>query len=206
MQSIIIADAHNLCREALCNYIRHAGNEYDIDAVDNYEGLIATLDTRRTDLLLVDTDLPGWHANSISELCARSQDGFKVGLIIPLLLTETVWDAKVSGVFPKSLSCKAFLGGIAEILEGKKFFPPLEANKHAFELAGRQKPPQDYNLTAREKQVLSHLVKGASNKDIARALDLQVVTVKLHVRGICRKMKASNRTKAALLAKENGWG
>ncbi len=41
---------------------------------------------------------------------------------------------------------------------------------------------------------------------IARALDLQVVTIKLHVREICRKMRVTNRTQAALTAKENGWG
>ena len=48
------------------------------------------------------------------------------------------------------------------------------------------------------------LVEGASNKEIARELDLQVVTVKLHVRGICRKLNAKNRTQAALRAQELG--
>lgn len=206
MQSILIADAHNLCREALCDYIRHADNKYDIGSVGDYGDLVTSLETRRPDLILVNTELPGWKPESVTELCARVPEGLKVGLIIPLMHTEAVWDSKVSGVFPKSLSCKAFLGGIGDILEGKTFFPPLKDNGQAFELAGAQRPPQDYNLTTREKQVLGHLVKGASNKDIARALDLQVVTVKLHVRGICRKMKASNRTQAALLAKENGWG
>ncbi|MDH5723810.1 MAG: LuxR C-terminal-related transcriptional regulator, partial [Alphaproteobacteria bacterium] len=62
----------------------------------------------------------------------------------------------------------------------------------------------DFSLTPRETDVLHYLVDGASNKDIARALDLQVVTVKLHVRGICRKLDAKNRTQAALKAQELG--
>ena len=63
---------------------------------------------------------------------------------------------------------------------------------------------RNVNLTPRETEVLSHLAYGASNKEIARELDLQVVTVKLHVRGICRKLDAKNRTQAALRARELG--
>ena len=64
--------------------------------------------------------------------------------------------------------------------------------------------PQDFNLTIREKEVLGYLVKGASNKDIARALGLQVVTVKLHVRKILAKLKLSSRVEAAVFAVEHG--
>ena len=70
-----------------------------------------------------------------------------------------------------------------------------------------QKPIEDenrFNLTAREKDVLEHLALGEANKEIANALGLQVVTVKLHVRGICRKLDAKNRTQAALIAQEHG--
>ena len=127
--------------------------------------------------------------------------------IVPVMHEAAEWGVQVKGVFPKSLSCKAFMGGIDEILAGKTFFPPIKDVASILQDAsGIKRGPQDFSLTTREIEVLSHLVKGASYKDIARALDLQVVTVKLHVRGICRKMKASNRTQAALIAKETGWG
>lgn len=64
--------------------------------------------------------------------------------------------------------------------------------------------PAFKDLTKREKEVLEFLKRGASNKEIARALDIEVVTVKLHVRGICKKLGADNRTQAALLAQK--WG
>ena len=53
-------------------------------------------------------------------------------------------------------------------------------------------------LTPRELEVAAMLVKGASNKEIARALDLQEVTVKLHVRNLCRKLETKNRTQIAV--------
>ena len=65
------------------------------------------------------------------------------------------------------------------------------------------KDTESFDLTPRECDVLSYLVSGASNKEIANALGLQVVTIKLHVRGICRKLDAQNRTQAALIAKEH---
>ncbi len=51
-------------------------------------------------------------------------------------------------------------------------------------------------LTPREMDVLEQLIEGKSNKEIAAVLDLQVVTVKLHMKGILRKLGAANRTHA----------
>ena len=59
-------------------------------------------------------------------------------------------------------------------------------------------------LTERELQVLKGLTQGKSNKEIARDLDLQEPTVKLHMKTLYRKLGASNRTQAALIAKESG--
>jgi len=58
-------------------------------------------------------------------------------------------------------------------------------------------------LTPREGDVLAMLKKGDTNKEIADALGLQVVTIKLHVRGIMRKFNAKNRTHAVVMALAN---
>lgn len=54
-------------------------------------------------------------------------------------------------------------------------------------------------LTRREQDVLLFLAKGLSNKEIGEALGIKVVTVKMHLRSICRKLNAKNRTQAALM-------
>jgi DNA-binding NarL/FixJ family response regulator len=59
-------------------------------------------------------------------------------------------------------------------------------------------------LTPRELDVLRRLCRGMANKEIARDLDLQEVTVKLHVKTLYRKIDARNRTHAAMIAKEAG--
>ncbi|WP_245515555.1 helix-turn-helix transcriptional regulator [Rhizobium deserti] len=55
-------------------------------------------------------------------------------------------------------------------------------------------------LTQRQTEVLDRLRFGRSNKHIARELNMQEATVKVHVRQIMRKLGAANRTQAALLA------
>ncbi|MCA3543812.1 MAG: response regulator transcription factor, partial [Rhodobacter sp.] len=59
-------------------------------------------------------------------------------------------------------------------------------------------------LTPRELDVLRRLCRGMANKEIARDLDLQEVTVKLHVKTLYRKINARNRTHAAMIAREAG--
>ncbi|UMA64583.1 response regulator transcription factor [Roseivivax marinus] len=60
----------------------------------------------------------------------------------------------------------------------------------------------DHDLTPRQYDVLAALAEGASNKEIARTLDLSEATVKSHIRQVMRKLKAQNRTQAALLARD----
>jgi two-component system nitrate/nitrite response regulator NarL len=59
------------------------------------------------------------------------------------------------------------------------------------------------SLTAREREILSHLARGLSNKAIARALDISHDTVKLHVRHILAKLNLTSRVEAAIFAVEH---
>lgn len=102
----------------------------------------------------------------------------------------------LSGCFRKTMSGRLFLEGVNTLLEGRNFFP---ADEHP---SPRSPFRPGEELTPREREVLSALAHGLSNKEIAYDLNIQVVTVKLHVRGICRKLGVSNRTQAALKAQE----
>lgn len=56
------------------------------------------------------------------------------------------------------------------------------------------------HLSRRERDVVDYLINGAPNQDIADGLGIRLPTVKLHIRKICDKLKANNRTQAALIA------
>jgi DNA-binding NarL/FixJ family response regulator len=56
------------------------------------------------------------------------------------------------------------------------------------------------HLTPREKQILSILVQGRSNKEIGNKLDLSEKTIKHHLTNILQKLRVRNRVEAALMA------
>lgn len=99
------------------------------------------------------------------------------------------------GFIPKTLSLNAFKSVLNFIISGQVFIP---ANLHS--------PPfgrghHDVKiLTAREMSVLGNMSLGLSNKEIAEGLGIQLSTVKMRVRSICRKLGATNRTQAVVNA------
>jgi Response regulator containing a CheY-like receiver domain and an HTH DNA-binding domain len=59
-------------------------------------------------------------------------------------------------------------------------------------------------LSSREREILRCIIDGASNKSIARKIDMNVATVKSHVKALLRKIRAENRTQAAIWGMNNG--
>ncbi|HEY9163358.1 MAG TPA: response regulator transcription factor, partial [Magnetovibrio sp.] len=65
--------------------------------------------------------------------------------------------------------------------------------------------PKFATLTQREGEILRLLVDGLTNKQIAIELDLQEITVKIHVRNVYRKIGSQNRAQAVKITLESGW-
>ena len=63
----------------------------------------------------------------------------------------------------------------------------------------------DQPPSPREKEILRYLLSGHSNKMIARGLGITEATVKVHLKGLLRKIRAANRTQAAIWAMNNGY-
>jgi len=109
---------------------------------------------------------------------------------------------------PATLSLEIVKQALTFILGGGTYFPreALLAGSSSgvsrSSCARRQSTPAN-GLTSRQHEVLERLRFGKSNKHIARELNMQEATVKVHVRQIMRKLGAANRTQAALLAQSD---
>ena len=79
--------------------------------------------------------------------------------------------------------------------------PGDESNKAILVTTEDALAPQ---LSSREESVLRCLIKGDSNKRIARKMDIAEATVKVHVKAILRKIRVQNRTQAAIWGMNNG--
>jgi DNA-binding NarL/FixJ family response regulator len=110
------------------------------------------------------------------------------------------------GYIPTSLSSELALAAIRLVLAGGIFVPDtVIAHCALVEGLTRDAPaitPETDALLAvtnRERQVLHLLRQGKPNKIIAFELEISESTVKVHVRNIMRKLRATNRTQVALL-------
>lgn len=129
------------------------------------------------------------------------------------------FQAGARGFIPSSIEPPVALQALTFILGGGSFYPPAailqglqqgtrecgdaETAGDAIEIGDRA-PWRVGGLTPRQQEVLGYLRQGKSNKVIARELNMQESTVKVHVRHIMRKLGAANRTQAALCAIRNG--
>jgi len=118
--------------------------------------------------------------------------------------------AGADGYLLKDMSPEALAQSLRLVLLGEKVFPtnlaPLLVNG-SFDLALAMKPATPPpGLSEREVQILTCLVNGFSNKIIAKHLELTEGTVKIHLKGLLRKLNARNRTQAAVWALNTGIG
>lgn len=120
----------------------------------------------------------------------------------------------VRGYITTSLDPDLVMGALKLVQAGGTFVPP-DTMKWVVSRASVGEPAGDRDdsdnehdhpvvdrLTSREAAVMREMAKGISNKVIARALGIQESTVKVHVRQVMKKLKASNRTQVALLARQ----
>lgn len=110
----------------------------------------------------------------------------------------------------KDISLEALLHSLKLAMLGQKVMPTDLAAALINGAAGVQpvdgKPIESYGLSDRELEILRCLVSGDANKVIANRLDITEATVKVHMKSLLRKIKAGNRTQAAIWALNHGMG
>ena len=108
-------------------------------------------------------------------------------------------EAGVAAYLVKSTSHEALVKTLDLVMLGETIFP-VTVFTQLRETATAPNPGNARGLTERETAILECLTEGASNKVIARKLDIAEATVKVHVKTILRKLQAKNRTQAAMWA------
>jgi DNA-binding NarL/FixJ family response regulator len=111
-------------------------------------------------------------------------------------------EAGMAGYVSREGSLDDLLATMESVSRGESLCSPRIAAallRRVAALAGEHRRPEPAPLTAREQQVLALVEQGLSNKQIARALTIQVPTVKNHVHTILEKLQVSRRGEAAAL-------
>jgi DNA-binding NarL/FixJ family response regulator len=207
---ILLADDHVLVRDALKSYIERLADDAAVIVASSFPEAFALAERDTAlDLVILDLRMPGMNGLEGLTRMRGLRPSTPVVIISGLARPQDITDAMAAGAagfFPKTLNGAALVSAVRLVLAGERFVPSTDHAGNGVDGAARVEDEATSSLTTRERQVLDLLTKGMSNKEIARQLELQEVTIKLHVRGICRKLGAKNRTQAALRAVAIGAG
>lgn len=200
---ILIADDHQLVRDAIAGFLRQEpGFTVDI-AADFGEALAIARQAGDLDVILLDWMMPGMDGLKGLAAMRAARPGTPVAILsgtAPRSVADAALAEGAAGFLPKTMSTRTLVAAVRFMAAGEVYAPMsmmTEREPQSATLAGAQ-------LSERETEVLRYLCEGLANKEIARRIDLQEVTVKLHVKTLYRKIGARNRTHAAMLAKEAG--
>lgn len=195
----LVADDHDLVREAIGSFIEAEGAVEVFLAADLNEALVAIDDQGGFDLVLLDYNMPGMNGLEGLGKAISHNDGKPVAILSGSASRSTAEEAiraGAAGFVPKTLGSKSMVMAAKFMAQGEIFAPFNFMQKTG------QSEEVKTGLTQREQQVLRGIAGGKSNKEIARDYDLQEVTVKLHVKTLSRKLDARNRTHAAMIARD----
>jgi two-component system, NarL family, nitrate/nitrite response regulator NarL len=206
--SILIADDHPLYRSALAELIDRSEEFLLLGAVDDLAAALSTVKAAQArgsncHLALLDLNMPGMDGVAGIRTLRKLAPETKIVLISGNLQPTIVGDALaagVSGFVPKSFNPDVILAAIRLVLTGAIYVPhdlvtPAPAAvsaEHETNVGTTARPA----LTPREIDVLTRMARGETYKEIARAVGIAEITVKLHAQRITRKLGVKNRAAA----------
>ncbi len=205
---ILVADDHNLVRDGLKPFLYELDADATIlDAANLDDALTAARAVDSLDLVLLDLKMPGMNGLQGVEQMRRLHPTAAVVILSGHVERDDVLAAVragASGYIPKTISGTALINALRLVLAGEAYLPPsilLEGGP-----AERKSPASPLaTLSVREREILGYLIEGQTNKEIARRLDLQEITIKIHLRNVYRKIGAVNRAQAVRIAMTAGW-
>ena len=204
---VIIADDHVLIREGIKQILEFDGKiEVVAEAADGIECL-QILRKVKTDLLLLDINMPNMDGIQVLEQLKKNK--IKVKVLILTIHNEVEYllkavDIGVDGYIMKDAESAELKKAINSIVAGESYIQPSLIPSLNSRLVNRDVDQEKIkSLTKRELQVLIQVADGKFNKEIAANLKISERTVKNHMSNILKKIDASDRTQAAVFAIKN---
>ncbi len=206
---VFVVDDQSLFREGISAVLSADPELEVVGEAPNGEEAVRACAELRPDVVLMDLKMPVLDGVAATRRLSVQQPRVKVVVLTTFDDDELVFEglrAGAVGYLLKDASAARLGEVIRAAARGESFLQPSVASKVIAELSRlRARPsPPDSLLTPREREVVELLARGASNKEIAKALFLAEGIVKNHITNILEKLGVGSRTEAALKAKDLG--
>src|SRR3984957_3806022 len=197
---ILVVDDHFMVRMGLSASLSVESDMEVVAEAANAETALAAYKQHHPSLVIMDVRLPGGSGVDATAAIVQNFPDARVLMLSTHSGEEEVFralQAGARGYILKSAMREELLRAIRDVFEGRRYLDSTVAPLLAARMSHR-------SLTGRELEVLRMVAKGLGNKEIAAALNIAEVTVKLHVSHVLEKLGVKDRTQAATVALQRG--
>ena len=202
---VTIFDDNRSVRQGLSQLLNGSQGYECTGTFENCSHLLQDVEATKPDVVLMDIQMPGISGIEAVKKIREKYPDLKVLMQTIFEDNEKIFQsilAGASGYLLKNTSPTRLLDFIKETYEGGAPMSPSVATK-VLKFVAQQAPstqPNNFNLSEREKEILSYLVKGMSYKMIAAACFISVDTVRGHISNIYKKLHVHSKGEAIVTA------
>jgi len=200
---VVLADDHVVVRNGIKMLLESAGEIKVIGEASNGQEALDVVSHLQPDVLIIDIRMPIMNGLEATSKLGTYSDKTKA-LILSMHNDEEyvlqAMDSGASGYLLKDTSKEEFIKAIHSVYQGGKYFSGdisnILVNSYLNVKSNKQgttsKKSNQYDLTKREKEILTLIINGKNNKDIADQLGKSVRTIETHRFNIMKKLNVSN--------------
>jgi two-component system nitrate/nitrite response regulator NarL len=205
---LAVVDDHPLFREGVTRSLSEIGGFEVVGEGASKDDALRITEDERPDILLMDISMPGGGLNAIAAILERHP----AQKIVMLTVSEASEDVAralnngAKGYVLKGVGSRMLAEILRAVASGENYVSPTLSARLLSDLSALSgssvKPDPIANLTSREKEILTLVAAGLSNKRVGLQLDLHEKTVKHHMTRVLAKLNVSNRTEAAMALRD----
>jgi len=200
----MLVDDHTMVRRGLATFLKVFDDLQLVGEAESGEAAIKLCAEILPDVILMDMVMPLMDGATATRIIRQQFPQVQVIVLTSFKegeLIKNALEAGAIGYLLKDVSADGLARAIRAAYSGRATLSP-EAEQSLVQVSS-QPPPPGLDLTEREREVLSLMIEGLSNTQIAGRLTVSPSTIKSHVSNILSKLGVASRTEAVTLALRN---
>ncbi|RWO75163.1 MAG: response regulator transcription factor [Mesorhizobium sp.] len=205
---LAIVDDHPLFREGVVRTLEQIGGFEIVAQGSSRDDALRISEDQQLDILLMDISVPGGGLSAVEPALERHPD-LKIVMLTVSEENQHVMTALQSGArgyVLKGVGSRTLAAILRTVAMGERYVCPQLSARVLVDLSSQptaiEKPDVLAELTSREREILTLVAAGLSNKRIGLQLKLHEKTIKHHMTRILAKLNVSNRTEAAMTLRD----